>query len=338
VASTATTLAPTTGPERGTTTGTWLPGSVLGRAGAPSYFVYKPSAIGRRSRVPMLVLLHGCGQTAADFAAATRFNELADRHGFIAVYPEQNAWSHQQRCWRWYESAHQERGAGEPAIIADITATVLAEAARWRIDPTRVYVAGLSAGGGMALILAATYPDVYAAVGIHSGPAYGSAASVSGALTAMAGRASVPPPREHPDGGQGMPPAVLFQGTEDTTVRLSNGREVAEQWLAYRQAYVNANNGATAGDRIARAETRVGRVADGHPYTTTEWYTERGRKTLEYWQVDGLGHAWSGGAAGGSFSDPRGPDASTAMWSFFSRQRRAPARAKPAAIDMRSQS
>jgi poly(hydroxyalkanoate) depolymerase family esterase len=288
----------------------------------------------------MVVLLHGCGQTAADFAAATRFNELADRHGFIAVYPEQTAWSHQQRCWRWYEAAHQGRGAGEPAIIAEITATVVAEATRWRIDPRRVYVAGLSAGGGMALVLAAAYPDVYAAVGVHSAPAYRSAANGGGALSAMAGRAPVPPPRIHPDGGQGMPPAILFQGTDDTTVRPSNGPAIAEQWLAYRRAYAaNANGGAKDGDRIARTKRRTGRSADGRTHAITAWYTGRGRKMLEYWQVDGLGHAWSGGAAGGSFSDPLGPDASAAMWNFFSsRQRPLPVRTKPTAIDLSPQS
>jgi len=306
--------------RRSAAAGTWVPGTYTGRAGTRSYLVYVPSALGR-SRVPLVVLLHGCGQSATEFADAIRFNELADRHGFVAVYPQQNAWSHRQRCWRWYESAHQGRGAGEPAIIAEITATVLAEATRWRIDPGRVYVAGLSAGGGMALILAATYPDVYAAVGVHSAPAYRSAVNGRGALTAMAGRATLPPPRLHADGGQGMPPAIVFQGAADTTVRPSNGRAIAEQWLAYREAYA-AVAGAGAGDRITRTRNRVRRAA-GRSCAVASWYTARGRKMLEYWQVDGLGHAWSGGTAGGSFSDPHGPAASAAMWRFFAARQQA---------------
>jgi poly(3-hydroxybutyrate) depolymerase len=135
----------------------------------------------------------------------------------------------------------------------------------------------------------------------------------------MAGRATVPPPRLHADGGRGMAPAIVFQGTDDTTVRPSNGAEIAEQWLAYRQAYAaGANGGAKAGDRITRTKNKVGRASDGRRYAITSWYTARGRKMLEYWQVDGLRHAWSGGTAGGSFSDPHGPSASTAMWNFLS--------------------
>lgn len=303
--------------------GSWLPAVVQVGAGRRSYLVYVPPALPRRTRVPAVVLLHGCRQTAAEFAAASGFDELADRYGFLLVCPEQSARSHQQRCWRWYESAHQERGAGEPAIIAAITAEVLGEATRWHADPDRVYVAGLSAGGGMALILAATYPDVYAAVGVHSAPAYRSAVNGTGAFAAMAGRAPVPPPRLHADGGPGMPPAIVFQGTGDTTVRPGNGRAIAEQWLAYRQAYAARADRARTGDRITGAREKVRRGAcDGRAYTVTSWYLTRRRTMLEYWQVDGLGHAWSGGTAGGSFSDPHGPSASTAMWKFFSARRR----------------
>src|SRR4051812_14824959 len=191
-----------TAPKR--RTGRWLAGSVHGW----SYHVYVPPGLGR-TRAPLLVALHGCQQTAAEFAAATRFNALADRHRFVVVYPEQSRWSHRQRCWRWYEPAHQRRGAGEPAAVAAITAAGAAEPTRWRVDPDRVYVAGLSAGGALALILAATYPDLYAAVGVHSAPAYRSASSGRDALAAMAGRTTMPPVLAV-DGGAGMPPAVVF--------------------------------------------------------------------------------------------------------------------------------
>jgi poly(hydroxyalkanoate) depolymerase family esterase len=293
--------------------GRWLTANLRGR----SYHVYVPPKLDRK-RVPLLVLLHGCQQTATEFAAATRFNELADRYGFVAVYPEQTVWSHRHRCWHWYEPAHQQRGTGEPASIAEITAAVVAEPTRWRIDPTRVYAAGLSAGGALALILAATYPDLYAAVAVHSAPAYRSATTARDALSAMAGHGVVPPPSGN-HGGTGMPPAIVFHGSADSTVRPRNGQQVAEQWLAHRVAYATA---ADRRDRVTRARRRTGRSGDGRAYNVTGWYTARGHKVLEYWQVEGLGHAWSGGAPGGSYSDPKGPRASTAIWKFLSSKTR----------------
>lgn len=293
-------------------TGTWLPATYRGPAGSRSYFVYVPAGVRRNSRLPVVVALHGCTQNAAEFATTTRFNELADKHGFIVVYPEQTPWNHQHRCWHWYERAHQQRDTGEPAIIVGITAQVAAGSTGWRVDPARVYVTGLSAGGAMALVLAATYPDVYAAVGIHSAPAYRSAAGGREAMGAMAGRTEVPPPDL--GGGRSMPPTILFQGTADHTVHGGNGQRVADQWLAFCQARVT---GPKDRDRITRSRTSQGRARDGRAYTTTRWYTARGRTMLEYWQVDGLGHAWSGGVDGHPYSDPKGPRASTAMWRFF---------------------
>jgi poly(hydroxyalkanoate) depolymerase family esterase len=266
--------------------------------------------------VPLLVLLHGCGQQPAEFAAATRFNQIADRHRFVVVYPEQTITHHAQRCWRWFERRHQTRTVGEPAILAGITRQVLADTRRWRIDPARVYVAGLSAGGAMALVMGATHPDLYAAVGVHSAPPYRSAVARSSALRAMAGRAVVPPPPRVPRSG--MPPMIVFQGGLDNTVQAVNGQRVAEQWLAFHQ---NRTAGPRDPDRITRSRTTKGSSGDGRPYTVTRWYTARGHKWLESWRIDGLGHAWSGGVSGVSFSDPRGPRASTAIWRFLSAQR-----------------
>ena len=166
------------------------------------------------------------------------------------------------------------------------------------------------------MILAATYPDLFAAVGVHSAPAYRSAAGGRHALAAMAGRTAVPLPVAGPGGP--MPPVILFQGTADGTVRGANGQRVAEQWLAFCGAHITDPRDR---DRISRSRTTAGRTSDGRTYTTTRWYTARGRTMLEYWQVDGLGHAWSGGAEGGSYSDPRGPRASTVMWRFFTGRR-----------------
>jgi poly(hydroxyalkanoate) depolymerase family esterase len=299
--------------------GRWLSAMYRGPAGARAYFIYIPPGIRRNSRVPMLVALHGCTQSAADFAVTTRFNDLADRHGFVVVYPEQTTWSHQHRCWHWYESAHQRRGSGEPAIIAGITEEVIAATGRLRIDPARVYVTGLSAGGGMALVLAATYPELFAAVGVHSAPAYRSAAGSRDALVAMAGHTVVPPPVIADGALRPMPPTIMFQGSADSTVRGGNGQRIADQWLAFAQLHLTDPKDP---ERITRSRTTSGRAPAGRSYTTTRWYTARGRIMLELWQIDGLGHAWSGGAKGGSYSDPRGPRASTAMWRFFSGRRR----------------
>jgi poly(hydroxyalkanoate) depolymerase family esterase len=281
-----------------------------GPAGSRAYDVYLPAGHRRASRVPLVVLLHGCNQSAEQFVTATRFQALADRHGFVLAAPRQSRAHQPGGCWRWYESGHQVRGAGEPAILAGIAAEMVAERARWRIDPSRIYAAGLSAGGAMALILAVTYPDVFAAVGVHSAPAYRTASTGRKALAAMHGRAAAPAPVP----GARTAPLILFQGSADSVVHGRSGRLVVDQWLAQHEA---GSTGSRDGMRITRTRGSTKRTPDGRRYTVTRWYTARGRKQLEYWDVDGLGHAWSGGIADGSYSDPRGPRASTAMWQFF---------------------
>lgn len=296
------------------TGGRWVHAGYTGAAGSRAYAVYLPAGHRRTDRRSLLLLLHGCDQTAEQFAAATRFTALADRHGVVLVAPSQSRTYQPGACWRWYEAAHQARGRGEPAILAGITAAVAAERGRWRIDASRVYVAGLSAGAAMALVLAATYPDVFAAVGVHSGAAYRSATSGRGALAAMRGRGVLPPPLPE----AAIPPLIVFQGVADTVVDVRNGDLVTRQWLDH-----DALRGDTGRDPgpVTRSRTVARQSSDGRRYTVTAWYTARGRKRLEYWRVHGLGHAWSGGLRDGSYSDPRGPRASTAMWSFFAAHR-----------------
>jgi len=286
--------------------GRWLREVHVGPAGSRTFFIYLPPRLRRRTRVPAVLLLHGCTQDATGFAEASRFTAAADRNGFLLVVPQQEGRYHVNRCWRWYESAHQYRGTGEPALLAGIVRQVVAEQVRWRIDPRRVYAAGLSAGGAMALVLAATYPDVVAAVGAHSAPAYRSANGPGQALSAMAGHGAPPPPLP----GRGMAPVVVVQGRADTVVVARNGEVVTEQWLASAAA---TGDGA---DRVARSRTTRGH-SGGRGWTATRWYTARGRKALERWVVDDLGHAWSGGLADVSYSDPAGPRAATLMWQFF---------------------
>jgi len=288
-------------PRRGARPGQWVRGPAP-RPGGRSYSVYLPRGHRRSTRAPVLVLLHGCLQTPAAIADATRFTTVADRNGFLLVVPHQEGRHHPQRCWRWYEARHQRRDGGEPAALAALTREVLGERVRWLADPGRVYVAGMSAGGAMALALAAIYPDLVAAVAVHSAPPFRSAAHAGQASAAMDGRAPVPPPAP---GTAPMPPLIVVQGAADTVVRPANGARVTRQWLAYQPD----------GDAL-RHRVDHGRTA-GRSWTRERWYGGRGRRLLEHWQVAGLGHAWSGGRPDGSFSDPAGPRAATIMWSFL---------------------
>jgi len=281
--------------------GTWRQARFTGVAGTRPYRVYIPRGLRRTTRAPLLLALHGCGQNGLDFAAGTRLNQLADTHGIIVVYPEQSLTHNGQRCWNWFRPNHQLRAHGEPAILAGIVRRVVQETGNWRIDPTRVYVTGISAGGAMAVVLAATYPELFAAVGVHSVPPYRSASGPANAFAAMQGR-STPPPVDAA-AHRPMPPMIIFQGTADGTVRSVNAGRIGDQWVAY---YGRAAGGrplreprtaTTAAVRPATARSRRG-------YRVTRW-SAGSRKLLEIWTVDGLGHAWSGGSPNGSHSDSR---------------------------------
>ena len=264
--------------------GSKAPGRFLKRtyansAGARSYKIYLPARY-RGQTLPLVVMLHGCKQTPEDFAAGTRMNEAADEFGFIVVYPSQPRLANLSRCWNWFSPANQPRDRGEPSLIAGITRQVME---RYRVDAKHVYVAGLSAGGAMAAVMGATYPDLYAAVGMHSGLPYASARDAGSALAAMQG---------HRRGDPLAPavPTIVFHGDEDTTVHPRNGA------FAGTEMKIHSGN------------------AGGRSYTRAIF---GGKPRLEYWLVHGAGHAWSGGSTQGSYADPSGPDATREMLRFF---------------------
>lgn len=268
--------------------GAFVTRTVSGLEGARDYRLFIPA----RPQHPaaLVVMLHGCNQTADDFAVGTDMNRHAARDGLFVAYPVQTGRANPQRCWNWFEPRHQGRDSGEAAIIAAITRAVMTDHA---IDPARVFIAGLSAGGAAAANVARAYPELYAAVGVHSGLAAGCARDVGSAMMAMQMGASGP--------ASGLRiPTIVFHGEDDPTVSIRN----ADQLLAQAGAA-----GLTA-ERDAFEGT-------GHAFTRTRYAEAGGGGVLESWRVRGAGHAWFGGTASGSYTDPRGPDASRAMLDFF---------------------
>ena len=248
--------------------GRWVDGTFASAAGTRRYRLYVPGAYDAARKAPLVVMLHGCTQGPDDFARGSRFHLAAEADTALVVYPEQPQTANPAKCWNWFAAEHQERDRGEPALLAGITRDVVRE---YAVDQRRVFVAGISAGGAMALVMGATYPDLYAAVGAHSGVRFRAASTVMEGVAAMKdGR---------PGQGAALPagaarPTILIHGAADNVVSVANLDAAAAQL------------------RAAGAE-------------------------VEIVKVDALGHAWSGGSPDGTFTDPKGPDASALMWRFF---------------------
>lgn len=266
-----------------------------------SYKLYTPpQAIAQPSQpLPLVLMLHGCTQNPDDFAAGTGMNALALEHGFMVVYPAQNQKSNAQRCWNWFTPGDQQRDSGEAAWLAALVQQVTQLRA---IDPDRIFVAGLSAGGAMASILGHTHPDVFAAVGVHSGLACGVAGNMISALSVMKnGRSAA--------GAPSRLPTIVFHGDADKTVHPNNADAVLQTAI---------------GQATTAAKATKGTGARGQSYTRTTYQTADGRSIAENWTLHGAGHAWSGGSSKGSYTDPLGPDASAEMWRFFVEHPRKP--------------
>ncbi|MGG5820874.1 extracellular catalytic domain type 1 short-chain-length polyhydroxyalkanoate depolymerase [Falsiroseomonas sp. HW251] len=273
--------------------GRFLSGSFAAGDGHRDYRLYVPASLGKDAAPPLLLMLHGCTQTPEDFAAGTQMNMHAEEHGLLVAYPSQPRTANAQRCWNWFNPADQRRDAGEPALLAGIAQQVVAE---YGVDPRRVYVAGLSAGGAAAAVMGQAYPELFAAVGVHSGLACGSARDLPSALAAMRAGSPVAAP-----GGR-VVPTIVFHTDRDATVNPVNGDQVIAQ---------------SGGPARLRRSVERGAVPGGHAWTRMRHEDAQGRVVLEQSVVHGAGHAWSGGSPAGSYTDPLGPDASWEMLRFF---------------------
>ena len=280
----------------------FLAAKFTNEAGTREYKLYVPSGYDGQP-VPLVVMLHGCTQSPDDFAAGTGMNEAAEENTCLVVYPGQTSAANTSKCWNWFSADEQQRDRGEPSLIAGITREIMRQ---YSVDPRRVYIAGLSAGGAAAATMGATYPDLYAAIGVHSGLACWAASDLPSALATMRQGPSAPGcrPSGSPGPGQGRRgvPTIVFHGDQDTTVHPRNGDAVIAQ--------------SAAGVPLAK-RVEEGRVPGGHAYRRTLHADPNRGIVLEHWLIHGAGHAWAGGSAAGSYTDPRGPDATREILRFF---------------------
>ena len=283
--------------------GTFADGMYSGAYGKLAYKLYTPAGSSRR-KLPLVVMLHGCQQTAADFAAGTGMNKIADELGFLVLYPQQPVSSNLGRCWNWHRPGDQKRGAGEPAKIAALTRQVMHTS---KANSARVYIAGISAGGAAAAIVAAAYPDLFVAVGVQSGLVAGSVKTVREAVKAMRSGSETPVAAAR---GKATPvPTIVFHGDQDKIVHPANAA-----------GFLRSLGRLSEDPLVGKSE--AGRSKGGRKFIRSEYRRGAGAVLLENWEIHGAGHGWSGGSSAGSFTDPAGPDASREMVRFFFERRR----------------
>ncbi|WP_110515093.1 extracellular catalytic domain type 1 short-chain-length polyhydroxyalkanoate depolymerase [Herpetosiphon llansteffanensis] len=311
--------------------GQWVTGSVNTSAGSRNYKLWVPTNYSASTPTALVVMLHGCTQTPDDFARGTEMNNLADAQTFLVLYPEQPTSSNANRCWQWWDAQHQARGAGEPSLIAAMVTTVQSS---YNVDPNRRYVAGISAGAGMSVIMGATYPDMFSAIGVVGGLEYKAATSVLNVSMAM--QTGGPNPE-----AQGLAAyqsigtranvvrVMVVHGSTDAVVAPINGQQVVQQWLTTNDYLDDSqrNNSVDANVDQTIADT----VPNGRSYTRTIYNNAANQPIIEHWAVNGMGHAWSGGSTAGSYTDPQGPKASNEFWRFFSQTTANPTPSNPTA-------
>jgi poly(hydroxyalkanoate) depolymerase family esterase len=296
-------------PARKTGAGKFISDRFDADFGSLRYKVFIPSNY-TGAPLPLIVMLHGCGQDADDFACGTGMNELAEKFHCLVAYPEQSSGANGGKCWNWFQQAHHQRGHGEPALIAGVTQKVVAE---YTVDETRVCVAGLSSGGAMAVILGRTYPDLFTAVGCHSGLAHGSATDLYGAMLAMRNGADLDALTKTVPGKS--VPIIVFHGDMDSTVHVKNSASVVQQSIDGYAAQVTHER-----EKFEMALSEETGETTGRGFTRNIHRGKAGEIVAEQWTVHGTGHAWSGGSRRGSYTDTNGPDASEEMMRFFMRR------------------
>jgi poly(hydroxyalkanoate) depolymerase family esterase len=299
-------------PSASSLPGKTFSGTLADAAGALDYTGYVPSTYKAGTAVPLVVALHGCTESADQFRQLTGWDRLAEAKGFIVVFPQQSPNNNQMKCWNFFQTAHMSRDAGEPSLIADITRWVQQH---YTVDTHRTFVNGLSAGGAMSSVMAATYPDLYAAAGIGSGCEYAATAACAGYKSSdpvQAGQQAYSAMGSH---ARPMP-VILFEGDKDTTVPPVNAQQLVQQW----QITDDLADDSVANRSIPVEPTRIVRGQapnGGHTYTTTVYSDSHHADLIESWLVAGMGHAWSGGCSCAQYADPAGPDETAAMYSFF---------------------
>jgi poly(hydroxyalkanoate) depolymerase family esterase len=302
--------------------GEWVSGTARTSTGSRNYKLWVPSGLAKQKPVPLVMMLHGCTQKPEDLATISGMNEVADRNNFMVVYPEQTTEANPLRCWNWFDPKHQTRESGEPALLAAVVKEVLASNS---INAKRIYVAGVSAGAAMAVVMGVTYPDLFNGIGVCAGLEFKAAASVETGLAAM--KQGGPDPKQ-----QGLiafgaiaenlrgkskrrMPVIVFQGDADPYVNPLNAEQVIAQWTKTNDYLDDGKDNDTV--KRQPASTTEGSVPGGHQFTKSIYNDRDGRLLMEKWMVKGLSHAWSGSPIAGAFADPKGPNASEEMWRFF---------------------
>lgn len=316
-----------------TKTGDWLGGSATGAAGTRNYRLWVPSGYDKRKAVPLVMMLHGCMQKPEELAAVSGMNSVADKNNFLVVYPEQSNEANPLRCWNWFDTKHQERDLGEPSLLAAIVADVRS---KQNIDGQRIYVAGISAGAAMAVVMGATYPDLFSGVGVMAGLAFKAGTTVDTGLAAM--KQGGPEPKQlgllafksmgnQPDVSTiRRMPVIVFHGDADPYLRSLNADQVIAQWATTNDYLDDGKDNYTV--KPEPSKTIEGAIPSGYSFTRSVYNDRRGALLMEKWIVKGLGHAWSGSPAAAPFADPKGPNASAEMWRFFTEATSAAAKPK----------
>jgi len=305
--------------------GEWIKGSASNAAGSRNYQLWVPSGYDKRVPTPLVMMLHGCKQKPEDLAAISGMNLVADRNKFLVVYPEQTKEANPLQCWNWFDPKHQESDSGEPALLAAIVHQVYSS---HNVDGKRVYVAGISAGGAMAVVMGATYPDVFSAIGVSSGLAFKAGTDVQSGLAAM--KQGAPNPKQLvlepfesmrrtwgglPHRDKRRMPIIVFHGDADPYVNPINADQIILQWAQTNDLLYGDKEDESV--KAQPAKSVDGLVAEGRGYTRSIYIDRAGKVIMEKWIVKGMGHAWSGSPTAGPFADPKGPNASEEMWRFF---------------------